>query len=79
MKNAEPASSSIVEKAGDWNRKLHARMDIEYWKEEWDLVIDLYHTLQHSKQFCRNVLRKKNCKKGDILSQIDVDAIFGTH
>jgi hypothetical protein len=38
MKNAEPASSScIVGKAGDWKRKLHARMDIEYWKEEWDL------------------------------------------
>ena len=29
MKNAEPASSSIAEKAGDWKIKLHARMDIE--------------------------------------------------
>ena len=30
MKNAEPASRSIAEKARDWKIKLHARMDIEY-------------------------------------------------
>ena len=30
MKNAEPASGSIAEKAGDSKMKVHARMDIEY-------------------------------------------------